>query len=83
MIVNDAPRKAITSNQTPIPWDEDWHTVKIERDYAAGTIRVFFDDMEHPVMEATDRTFGAGRIGIGSFDDMNEFDDVRLITREP
>lgn len=29
-------------------------------------------------MSASDTTFGKGRIGIGSFDDMNDFDDVRL-----
>ena len=29
-------------------------------------------------MKATDTTFGKGRIGIGSFDDMNEFDNIRL-----
>ena len=27
-------------------------------------------------MEVVDHTFGVGRVGIGSFDDLNEFDDV-------
>ena len=29
-------------------------------------------------MTATDTTSGKGRIGIGSFDDMNDFDDIEL-----
>jgi hypothetical protein len=29
-------------------------------------------------MSVVDKTFGKGRIGIGSFDDMNDFDDIKL-----
>jgi hypothetical protein len=78
MIVNDAPRKALTENKKPTPWDDGWHDVKVVRDTEKGTIEIYFDDMDAPHMQATDRTFGKGRVGIGSFDDMNDFDDVRL-----
>ena len=78
MIVNNEPRKAITNNEQKVPWDDQWHQVKVERDSREGTIRVYFDDMKTPHLEATDQTFHKGRIGIGSFDDMNDFDDVRL-----
>jgi len=82
MIVKDAPRKAITENENLVPWKADtWHRVKLVRDAEAGTIEVYFDDMDEPVMSATDKTFGKGRIGIGSFDDMNAFDDV-VVTRK-
>lgn len=77
MIVDDAPRRALTENQNRIPWKNDtWHRVRLVRDTAKGTIEVFFDDMEEPRMSVVDRTFGKGRIGVGSFDDMNDFDDV-------
>ena len=76
MIVKDAPRLALTENEKPIPWTDDWHTVRLTRDLESGLIQVFFDDMETPHMEVVDKTFGVGRIGIGSFDDMNEFDDI-------
>ncbi len=76
MIVNEAPRKAITENKRLTPWDDQWHRVKLTRDLSAGTIKVYFDDMENPHLEVTDRTFGKGRVGIGSFDDLNEFDDL-------
>ena len=34
--------------------------------------------MTEPIMQCKDTTFLVGAIGIGSFDDMNEFDDVRV-----
>lgn len=81
MIVNDAPRRPITTNKNVIPWGDGWHRVKVTRESATGEIAVYFDDMKTPVMEATDKTFDVGRLGIGSFDDMNEFDNVVIYGR--
>ncbi len=79
MIVKDAPRKAMTDNKNKTPWKSDtWHNVKVVRDTAKGTIDVYFDDMTKPHMSVVDKTFGKGRIGIGSFDDMNDFDNIKL-----
>lgn len=78
MIVNAEPRRPLTENTQPVAWDEKWHTVKLARTASTGLIEVYFDDMEHPLMSVADKTFGAGRIGLGSFDDMNSFDDVKL-----
>ena len=82
MIVNNAPRKAITQNKNQTPWKGDtWHKVKLVRDTNSGKIEIFFDDLKKPHMSVVDKTFGEGRIGIGSFDDMNDFDDIRLERR--
>jgi hypothetical protein len=81
MIVNEAPRKALTENTRPTPWDDQWHTVKVSRDLESGSIRVYFDDMENPLMQVIDKTFGKGLVGIGSFDDLNEFDDLVVTAR--
>jgi len=79
MIVNGTPRTPITKKKAKgIPWDDKWHNVKVVRRTADGTIEIYFDDMETPVMTAVDKTFGAGQIGIGSFDDLDDFDDVKL-----
>ena len=78
MIVNNAPRKAITKNTREIPWTDDWHNVRLTRDSDTGIIKVYFDDFTKPRMQITDKTFTKGRIGIGSFDDMNDFDDVKV-----
>lgn len=78
MIVNGADRKAITDNKNLIPWDGAWHQIKVTRNSNDGTIKIYFDDMEKPIMSVADKTFAKGRIGIGSFDDMNDFDDIKL-----
>jgi hypothetical protein len=82
MIVKDAPRLALTKNERPTPWEnETWHQVKLTRNAKDGLIRVYFDDMKTPHMEVKDTTYSKGRIGIGSFDDMNDYDDIRVYGR--
>jgi len=81
-IVNGADREKISKTSTSgTPWDDNWHTVKIDRNTQSGSIAVYFDDMQKPAMTATDQTFTRGRIGIGSFDDLANFDNVKLYGR--
>jgi hypothetical protein len=82
MIVDGAARRPLTKNTRPVPWDDQWHTVKLVRDVDSGRIAVFFDDLETPLMEANDKTFTSGRVGIGSFDDMNDFTAVKVLGRK-
>ena len=78
-IVNGKPRvKISTSTTAGTNWTDDWHHARVVRNTASGKIEVFFDDMTKPVMTAVDKTFGAGRVGVGSFDDTGNFDDVRV-----
>ncbi|MEM9586368.1 MAG: hypothetical protein AAGA03_03730 [Planctomycetota bacterium] len=79
MIVNDADRLAMTKNERHVPWDDEWHNVKVKRDTKSGLIEIYFDNMKEPIMAVKDTTFGKGRIGIGSFDDLNEFDDIKVV----
>lgn len=75
-IVDGADRKKISTETTSgTPWTNDWHKVRVVRK-ADGPIEVYFDDLEKPAMRANDATFKQGRIGVGSFDDTGEFDDV-------
>jgi len=79
MLVDDAPRKMITKNKSPgVPWDDEWHNVKIVRRTADGAIEIYFDDMDKPMMIAEDKTFTSGRVGLGSFDDNGCWDDFKL-----
>ena len=78
MIVDGAPRRALTTNKKAVPWDDQWHHVKLERSTTTGKIAVFFDDMKNPLMKVHDKTFTSGRVGIGSFDDMNDFAYVKI-----
>ncbi|MCA9085407.1 MAG: hypothetical protein KDA81_15200 [Planctomycetaceae bacterium] len=78
-IVNDKPRTKISTKTTPgTDWTDDWHHARIVRDADSGSIEVYFDDMKSPVMTASDKSFGSGRIGVGSFDDIGNFDDIRV-----
>jgi len=77
-LVNDADRKAITvKGADTLPWKpETWHQVKVTRNGADGTIKVWFDGQE--VLAAADKTLGNGGIGLGSFDDLGSFRNVRI-----
>lgn len=80
-IVNDEARvKIATKTTSGTNWGEQnsWHKVKIEREVVSGSIKIYFDDMKNPIMEATDIHFKEGRIGLGSFDDTGKFDNVKI-----
>ncbi|CAN5234714.1 hypothetical protein BH23VER1_BH23VER1_01430 [soil metagenome] len=80
-IVDGAARTKISTKTTEgTPWKDapHWHGAKIVRDTKSGSIEVYFDDMETPVMTANDKTFTSGTVGVGSFDDTGMFDDIVL-----
>jgi len=78
-LVNDEPRVSIAKTRTEgTKWDENWHSVRLVRDVETGSIEVFFDDNPEPIMTAVDDHFKSGRIGVGSFDDTGQYDDVRI-----
>ncbi|MCS6858867.1 MAG: hypothetical protein NZT92_00945 [Abditibacteriales bacterium] len=78
-LVNNADRVSIAKTRTSgTPWDDRWHTIRVVRKVSTGAVEVYFDDMTKPIMTAEDQTFSWGQVGIGSFDDTGNFDDVRL-----
>lgn len=79
-VVNNAPRTNIAKETTKgVNWGLGvWHKVRLERNVAAGSIKVYFDDMTKPIMTTEDKTFGAGQIGFGSFDDTGMVDNIRI-----
>lgn len=80
-LVNDAPRTNIaTKTTTGTDWGatNSWHTARIERNTKEGTIKVYFDNMDQPIMVATDTHFIKGHIGFGSFDDTGHFDNIKI-----
>jgi len=78
-IVNGADRKKISLTSTSgTNWDDNWHSVKVLRKPSDGTIEIYFDDLQKPVMTANDKTFAYGRIGLGTFDDTADWDDITL-----
>lgn len=82
-IVNKADRTMVTKKKSPgTPWDDKWHRVRIVRRIKDGTIEVYFDEMNKPVMTAADKRFTWGQVGLGSFDDTGNWDDFRLRGRK-
>ena len=80
-LVNNNPRVKIASKTTEgTKWGatHSVHKVRIKRNINSGSIQVYFDDFEQPIMEATDFHFKKGRIGLGSFDDTGWFDNLRI-----
>ena len=75
-VVNNADRKAITTTRAKaLPWRPNhWHPIKLVRNASSGSITAWFDDQV--VLEGSDKTFGKGRIGLGSFDDLGAFRKV-------
>lgn len=83
--VNDAPRTKITTKGTDgFEWGdvEIWHQVRLVRDLESGAIKVFVDDMDTPIMEASDTTHGWGYLGFGSFDDTGRVTNIRVYANE-
>lgn len=78
-IVNGGPRVRIAGLDAPpaLP-DFKWHQVRIERNANSGLIQVFIDKAAKPLFSVADRTFVCGQIGVGSFDETGDFEDVSL-----
>lgn len=79
-LVNNEPRVSIADKRTEgTKWEDGkFHKIRIKRHTGSGKILVYFDDMENPVMEAVNRTFISGSIGLGSFDDVGEFRNLKI-----
>jgi len=78
-IVNGEPRKRIAGTEAPptLP-DKGWHRVRVVRDVSSGAIEVFVDNQKEPLFSVSDWTFTCGQLGIGSFDETGDFDDIEL-----
>jgi hypothetical protein len=82
--VDGEPRVSIASWRTrTLSWGDKWHRVRIVRNGKNGVIRVYFDNLEKPIMEAKDKRFTSGGIGVGSFDNKGYFDDIRIMEINP
>lgn len=79
-IVNNAPRTRFARETTKgANWGLNvWHRVRIERKPSTGSVRVFFDDMEKPIMTGEEKTFDKGFIGFGSFDDTGKVANIKV-----
>jgi len=83
-LVDGKPRVSIAKERTAgVEWRDAWHRLRVQRDAASGKIEVYFDDLSKPILQATDKTFRSGRVGLGSFDDTGAFRKFRLFGKRP
>jgi hypothetical protein len=52
-----------------------WQKLRLTRS-ADGRVEVFVDDMQNPTLTAEDSTWPRGRVGLGSFNDNAQFDNL-------
>ncbi|MFI7606563.1 PQQ-dependent sugar dehydrogenase [Micromonospora sp. NPDC049366] len=83
--VNNADRERIdhqwngrSRGAAPAIVDADWHTVRVRHLPATGEIAVYLDGAKDPLMTAKDTTFGSGRVGFGSFDNVGRMRDLTV-----
>lgn len=77
-IVNGAPRKNLLPalpKEKGVPWTDGWHTVRLIRG-EDGSIEVLFDGQQWVTLN--DKTFPAGQVGVGSFDDTGHFAEITV-----
>ena len=73
----DRERIAGTGARPALP-DENWHRARLSRKAQSGEIQLFLDDDAEPRFQVADRTHAYGLVGVGSFDNTGEFDDLHL-----
>lgn len=75
-VVNNADRLRLDDQwngsvgASPAITDAEYHQVRVRHCVRSGQIAVYVDGGSVPLMTATDRTFRAGRVGFGSFDNI-------------
>ena len=52
--------------------------MKVKHLPATGEIAVYLDGAKDPLMTARDTTFGSGRVGFGSFDNIGRLRDLKV-----
>lgn len=77
--VNGGDRVRISSLEGPGSLThEDWHKVKLVYDGTTGKVEVWVDGQTSPSLTVVDKTYGAGKVGIGSFFDLGQFRNVKI-----
>ena len=83
--VNNADRERIdyqwngrSRGANPAITDAAYHQVRVKHLPATGEIAVYLDGAKDPLMTARDTTFGSGRVGFGSFDNIGRTNSFKV-----
>jgi len=74
-------RVRISSEQGAAAFSESgrWYHVALNHDAVNGTVNVTVDGKAVPALHGVDLSLGAGKVGIGSFDETGEFKNVKIV----
>jgi hypothetical protein len=77
--VNGGDRVRVSPQEGPASLtNENWHKVKLVYDGTSGKVQVWVDGVTSPSLTAIEKSYGAGKVGIGSFFDMGQFRNVKI-----
>jgi hypothetical protein len=73
-------RVRISSDRGPAAFaaNNRWYHVKLTRDGESGAVSVAVNGKAVPALSAVDVSLGAGKVGLGSFDETAKFKNVRI-----
>ena len=73
-------RVRISSERGPASFSDPgkWVHVVLTHDARTGIVRVTVDGTAIPALDAVDRSLGAGKVGLGSFDETGAFKNVKI-----
>lgn len=75
-LVDGKPRVSVAKDRTKgTDWDDAWHRVRVVRK-KSGRTDVFWEGER--IMSSDDASFPTGRVGVGSFDDTGDFDEITV-----
>jgi hypothetical protein len=83
-VVNNADRLRLDDQWNgkvgapPAITDAAFHRVRVRHCAKSGEIAVYIDGAKTPLITATDKTFQAGRVGFGSFDNIGRMRDLTV-----
>jgi hypothetical protein len=60
------------------PANNRWYRVRLIHNAATGQVEVTVDGKAVPALRAVDLSLGAGKVGLGSFDETGEFRNVKI-----
>jgi hypothetical protein len=73
-------RVRISSQEGPaaFPAKDHWYHVVLNYDGAKGEVRVTVDGKAIPALHAVDLSLHSGKVGLGSFDEVGDFKNVKI-----
>ncbi len=73
-------RVRISSTRGPSAFaaSRQWYHFKLTHQAATGEVNVLVDGKPIPALHAIDLSLGAGRVGLGSFDETAEFKNIKI-----